>query len=1020
MEENTKEINITKEDLIEAYIFLKKTLYYENNNLLHLKYQIAEFEEKNNFLDLEKREKYFRKLEKEIKQGIEGIKKYLTKIKFTKIIKKLEKNEENKITLKVLKENCSDELFYDKLKNTLEVEREIQYNYIIDCPIELHIISMLWIKKIGYLLDSEIAKYSYGYRLENRGEAFPLFKRYYIQYQNWRNNALTKTKEIIKDDEIAIVANLDLKRFYYNVSHNKLKEKLEKFDIENSSESSVLNSNLTEIILEINKRYSEKVNKELKSEEPNTIIPIGLYSSNILANFYLKDLDEAILKLTPYHYGRYVDDMVIVFKEYDNKNNSKIDEIDEEDYIEKKLESILKEEDYLIKLGIENSFSLKNKKQQIDIFYGKKQERKLIEMEKSFLERASTFAFLPNEEDIEKLYKKISDENDDIKEKKYDVSVYLAKILKIFNGVDKKTSSNKLREYVEDILTFFTEENIIKYSLYYEKVFTLLVMGEFTDEIIDFYNKVKSYIKKIENGKKNNNKDNKNIKKINLYLRYSLLFALALNPKLRKELDGKIDKEITPLELKMIVNSNMFKQNMVCYPLINYLQKDYLNKHLENINFFYIRYFDLVKGLDDIKNIQLDKEKLYLSPRFIHLEELNLFYLKKDIFEKNSNIRGYFDNSLENFKFNFKWKNNHEEKLCFQNKVDFYSNYIKNLNLIKISSKDSLQEDSLEKVRIGVASVNFYTSLNKILSGKQELSFERKEIIVSILNEAKKNKVNILIFPEISIPFQWLKLLNEYARKNDIVITGGLEHLCCYNFPYISDEKKEVFNYLFTILPFKSKNEYETSLIKLRLKNYYAPEEKETIEGSYCKVPCPPRVEYDIFSWKGIYFSNFNCYELTDIEGRSKLKNYIDLLIASVYNKDLEYFDNILKSTCRDLHIFIAQSNTSKYGDCEIIQPTEKIYMIKGKIKGGINHNLLVDDIEVKKLREFQLLKNELQKSKKDFKLTPLGINPDIVRARINNKLEEYWNNNNEIKEILKKKFEGKDISKLLEELDKL
>ena len=128
MEENTKEINITKEDLIEAYIFLKKTLYYENNNLLHLKYQIAEFEEKNNFLDLEKREKYFRKLEKEIKQGIEGIKKYLTKIKFTKIIKKLEENEENTITLKVLKENCSDELFYDKLKNTLEVEREIQYN----------------------------------------------------------------------------------------------------------------------------------------------------------------------------------------------------------------------------------------------------------------------------------------------------------------------------------------------------------------------------------------------------------------------------------------------------------------------------------------------------------------------------------------------------------------------------------------------------------------------------------------------------------------------------------------------------------------------------------------------------------------------------------------------------------------------------------------------------------------------------------------------------------------------------
>ena len=397
------------------------------------------------------------------------------------------------------------------------------------------------------------------------------------------------------------------------------------------------------------------------------------------------------------------------------------------------------------------------------------------------------------------------------------------------------------------------------------------------------------------------------------------------------------------------------------------------------------------------------------------MEELNLFYLKKGIFEKNNNIRAYFDNSLDSFKFNFKWKNNYTEKIYFQDKINFYSNCIKNLNLIKVSSKDNL-----EKVRIGVASVNFYTSLNKVLSGNQELSFERKEIIVSILNEAKKNKVNILIFPEISIPFQWLKLLNEFARKNDIVVTGGLEHLCCYNLPYTSSEKKEVFNYLFTILPFQSKNKYETSLIKLRLKNYYAPAEKEEIEGSYCIVPQSSKIEYDIFSWKGIYFSIFICYELTDIEGRSKLKNYIDLLIASVYNNDLEYFDNILKSTCRDLHIFIAQSNTSKYGDCEIIQPTEKIYMIKGKIKGGINHNLLVDDIEVKKLREFQLLKNEIQKSKKSFKLTPLGINPDIVNARINNNLEKYWDNDDKIKEILKKKFEGMNIYKLLKELDEL
>ena len=60
----------------------------------------------------------------------------------------------------------------------------------------------------------------------------------------------------------------------------------------------------------------------------------------------------------------------------------------------------------------------------------------------------------------------------------------------------------------------------------------------------------------------------------------------------------------------MIVSSNMFKQNMICYPLINYLQKSYLEKYLDNINFFDVRYFDLIRDLTDIKDIYLDKEKL--------------------------------------------------------------------------------------------------------------------------------------------------------------------------------------------------------------------------------------------------------------------------------------------------------------------------------------------------------------------------------------------------------------------------
>ena len=93
MEENLKEITITKEDLIEAYIFLKRTIYYENNNLLHLKYQIAEFETNNNLLIDEKKEIFFDELSKKINKfkdedGNYLIKEYLEKINYKKTRRK--------------------------------------------------------------------------------------------------------------------------------------------------------------------------------------------------------------------------------------------------------------------------------------------------------------------------------------------------------------------------------------------------------------------------------------------------------------------------------------------------------------------------------------------------------------------------------------------------------------------------------------------------------------------------------------------------------------------------------------------------------------------------------------------------------------------------------------------------------------------------------------------------------------------------------------------------------------------
>lgn len=47
----------------------------------------------------------------------------------------------------------------------------------------------------------------------------------------------------------------------------------------------------------------------------NNILPIVFLLSNILANWYLKEFDDAIInRWTPIYYGRYIDDIIIVDK----------------------------------------------------------------------------------------------------------------------------------------------------------------------------------------------------------------------------------------------------------------------------------------------------------------------------------------------------------------------------------------------------------------------------------------------------------------------------------------------------------------------------------------------------------------------------------------------------------------------------------------------------------------------------------------------------------------------------------
>jgi hypothetical protein len=111
------------------------------------------------------------------------------------------------------------------------------------------------------------------------------------------------------------------------------------------------------------------------------------------------------------------------------------------------------------------------------------------------------------------------------------------------------------------------------------------------------------------------------------------------------------------------------------------------------------------------------------------------------------------------------------------------------------------------------------------------------------------------------------------------------------------------------------------------------------------------------------------------------------LLIASEWNKDTPYFSNIVEALSRDLHCYIAQVNTSQYGDSRLTQPSESARKDIMKLKGGKNNAILVDEIAISELREFQLKYFERIKADNDnsFKPVPPDWDRKLVNKRIGN-----------------------------------
>ena len=1083
----SKRHKITKEELKEAYIKYKAHVYHDTTELFQRR-KLAEFEtgllsKKSLFGTTPYKEGILSvKLEDKFDSIVDWINSHHSKKEFNQFLEKID------LLFLPKKFEKSDEednfITNQRISETYKIDRVTVF---ADIPIELHLVTVLWITKHGYKLDAKLDSSCMGNRLllnkSNNAviKGSGLFKPYFTQYQKWRDNAVEEAQRKLHTGSKVAFINLDLKDYFYSARID-----FELIEKEIWGEEGYKNdSNIHDIFKELHRRYTDKLkatkypNAELENQLGNKcILPIGIASSYVLGNFYLREFDKRIKKLIPQvYYCRYVDDILVVIENpdfnfhsneecksikfsFERYYNEVINENDVISFSEKdfsKTEQFILETFYpLVRLVDYPNFlksvpqTEKDKKDETRIFkitciegayfqpkktllyyFDSKESTAVIDKLKQELEeRASEFRDFPNDSEgeesfDEQAYHLIFDGSEgkirtlkDYKENRYGLSVFLAN--RIFAALRRSKKVDKSE--AEKLLKLFKGLNNLEHFRLWEKVFTFFLANDNPEGFVSFFKHTYSEIKKLnENGNRKiqGSEITQNNVATSLFKYFDISFEipLALNPGfIKKDTKAYKDLEIFKNTYKWEIDffnnitiqgvdrlgitrfrkSNLIRHHYVSHPLLNYTKEARAKKL--NLASSSLPEASKIKP----EQFEFSEASLFLSPRMVKFWECCIAVVNNEMLIKSSSLVINCDERYQNITL---FTNSEDEENFILNKAyelyerinrvhfstehpkkhDFFNRIYKPIQGTNGERKVELNELQIHKdfrfkqnPKISIANTQVtIRNIEASVKGKPNLSNQRYKVFTKLLKESRIEGADLFVLPEFSVPYEFVPSLAKYSDKNQMAIIAGLEHW---------NVKDVIYNFLVSIIPV-SINGVKDAVVLYRLKNHYAHIEELIIRGFGYKVPKPIPFRYDLINWRNLYFTSFYCFELADTYHRSIFRSKVDLLIASEWNKDTPYFSNIVEALSRDLHCYIAQVNTSQYGDSRLTQPTESARKDLMKLKGGKNDTILVEELNVNLLREFQLKHFERIKADKDetFKPMPPDWDRILVNRRINN-----------------------------------
>lgn len=744
--------------------------------------------------------------------------------------------------------------------------------------------------------------------------------------------------------------------------------------------------------------------------------------SNVIANWCLRNFDKTIVDgWNPVYFGRYVDDVLIVDKIAHNSdiyNKAKENKVTGEDIIHfflqqcskwkgiernkcgnncefallKELSEKSKEKQYVLNKRYnpreDDNSKIVVQNNKVKIFYFKSGETDaLIRCFRENIEKnKSEFRHMPEDEnvfqkgDYKEIYNLKNSETinkfrgiEGVSIDKFELSKFIGKHLRIDGMVEDKKESN----FEKEISKIFNIRVIIENYTMWEKIIEIFVINERFEVLKTFVQNILKAIDSVTYVNHYTTTTDKLKEGLHSYLESAIYrpFALVWGAKYHSIIEdiGKLIFEkikFDPEDLIFLLFQSKRKaycstrmiDKSVMPVFIDMLETDELFTDKTNVNL--TKFSEVI----NIVKKKFDNEYLFY-PYILTMYDISMISCIEQFQEEQPfyDIRKMHVNQMEYYI--------HRNYLCLNNRVEEEINNFVKIEEIKDVPKGfrvEVGKNKKNKLKIAIANVKLsYNNFELLMRDNPNRSYQRYMEISKIVNQAIDEHVDMLIMPESFAPYEWLNTLARTCARNKLAVVTGVEYVKFCG---------RIFNLTAVILPYDDLN-YRSAFISFHLKTHYAPAEKQAINGY--RFEAVEGEFYELYKWNSCYFPVYCCYELTSINDRALFQSYADFLVAIEWNKDVKYYSNILESLSRDIHCYCIQVNSSNYGDSRITSPSKTEEKDIIRTKGGINSTILVGEIDIFKLRNFQIKGYELQKQSKEFKTVPPGFDCDFVLSKI-------------------------------------